>query len=367
MDNQKFKLLKEQSLRILIDNQHSSGAFIACPEFPTYKYSWFRDGVYIAYSLLISGLSEETRLFIEWGCQVILNQREKVNRLEQLLKTGETPEAAAFLGARYSLEGEEDSSDCPNFQIDGFGSWMWLVSEYDKKSGNVIDPRWKEAAELLVDYFTLVWKLPNNDCWEEFPDQIHPATLSCVAGGLKSIGQHLSGSRARELAGEIESLIRNSSREKGYYPKFFGSDLVDASLIWLAVPYDIIELDDPAMVKTIEEIEKNLLVEGGVKRYSEDTYYGGGRWILLSAFLGWYYIRAGRFEEAAILREWIATQSLKDGKLPEQVSEQVNDPSMIQPWVERWGSVATPLLWSHAMFLILHEELENATKRSTII
>ena len=25
---------------------------------------------------------------------------------------------------------------------------------------------------------------------------------------------------------------------------------------------------------------------------------------------------------------------------------------MVEPWIERWGAVATPLLWSHAMFLI---------------
>ena len=25
---------------------------------------------------------------------------------------------------------------------------------------------------------------------------------------------------------------------------------------------------------------------------------------------------------------------------------------MVQPWVRRWGPAATPLLWSHAMYLI---------------
>jgi hypothetical protein len=26
---------------------------------------------------------------------------------------------------------------------------------------------------------------------------------------------------------------------------------------------------------------------------------------------------------------------------------------MVEPWVARWGTVATPLLWSHAMYLIV--------------
>jgi hypothetical protein len=26
---------------------------------------------------------------------------------------------------------------------------------------------------------------------------------------------------------------------------------------------------------------------------------------------------------------------------------------MVESWVNRWGPVATPLLWSHAMYLIM--------------
>ncbi len=32
---------------------------------------------------------------------------------------------------------------------------------------------------------------------------------------------------------------------------------------------------------------------------------------------------------------------------------------MVAPWVERWGPVATPLLWSHAMFMIMRAAAEE--------
>jgi hypothetical protein len=32
---------------------------------------------------------------------------------------------------------------------------------------------------------------------------------------------------------------------------------------------------------------------------------------------------------------------------------------MIAPWIERWGQVASPLLWSHAMYLIAEHELRR--------
>jgi hypothetical protein len=41
--------------------------------------------------------------------------------------------------------------------------------------------------------------------------------------------------------------------------------------------------------------------------------------------------------------------------LPEQVLVDVQDPQMVEPWELRWGPVATPLLWSHAMYLIMSE------------
>jgi GH15 family glucan-1,4-alpha-glucosidase len=48
----------------------------------------------------------------------------------------------------------------------------------------------------------------------------------------------------------------------------------------------------------------------------------------------------------------VRAQALPNGDLPEQVTGHAQDASMVEPWVRRWGQVATPLLWSHAMYLI---------------
>ncbi len=120
------------------------------------------------------------------------------------------------------------------------------------------------------------------------------------------------------------------------------------------------------MKKTIEKIEQDITIEGGVKRYSEDTYYGGGQWIILSAFLGLYYVKVGNLKRAEELMDWILQQQEHAGFLPEQVLTEVNDPSMIGPWEERWGKVATPLLWSHAMYLIFDDALSSYVQKEDI-
>ena len=47
---------------------------------------------------------------------------------------------------------------------------------------------------------------------------------------------------------------------------------------------------------------------------------------------------------------WVARPN---GDLPEQAQDNLLRPERYEPWVERWGEPASPLLWSHAMHLRL--------------
>jgi GH15 family glucan-1,4-alpha-glucosidase len=359
IDTQRERL-RQLSISVILKNQHTSGSFVASPTFSQYGYSWLRDGTYIAYSLLLKGYEREVRAHIQWVSDVIARYAHKIRELPDLLDSGKPRENQWFLSARYTLEGEEDTSDWPNFQIDGYGSWLWLVAQYLKGTQQALPDDWDTSVKLVIDYLGLVWKLPNSDCWEEFHGEIHPATLACLAGGLNHIRGFVDEEyhqSCERLGDSITAFILEHIHEDGYFPKFIGSDMIDASLIWLSVPYGVVAPDHPAMVKTIEKIEQDITFKGGVKRYPQDTYYGGGQWLLLSAFLGWYYVRVGEAKRAQKLLDWIISQQEEDGSLSEQILEEVNDPSMVKPWETRWGKVATPLLWSHAMFLILDNEL----------
>lgn len=110
------------------------------------------------------------------------------------------------------------------------------------------------------------------------------------------------------------------------------------------------------MRATTGAIEASV-AHGGVHRYPADTFYGGGEWPLLAALLGWHYSRTGQTAKAGRQFRWVAAQADAEGDLPEQVSGHLLHPEYHQEWVDRWGPVATPLLWSHAMFLILATEL----------
>jgi len=160
-----------------------------------------------------------------------------------------------------------------------------------------------------------------------------------------------------------ENNLLSSAESFGHFVKFPDAPATDASLLGLAVPYGVVAVDDPIMRKTIEYIESTILRDGGIHRYAGDSYYGGGAWILLTAWLGWYYVELAAKcpeltsdlqQKTQACQRWIEAHADANLNLPEQVAENLNVPSYYPTSVERWGNIASPLLWSHAKYVILH-------------
>ena len=126
----------------------------------------------------------------------------------------------------------------------------------------------------------------------------------------------------------------------------------------LVVPYGVFDPSDPVVIATVTAIEKHLhRPNGGVYRYREDVYYGGGEWIILAAWLGWYDTLTGKTQPARDLMHWIESCADASGNLTEQVSNHLLAPDHYAPWQQKWGDVANPLLWSHAMYILLKNQL----------
>jgi hypothetical protein len=78
---------------------------------------------------------------------------------------------------------------------------------------------------------------------------------------------------------------------------------------------------------------------------------------LLAASLGCVANAQGDPVHAEGLLAWIEASATDNGHLPEQVADDVQSPHMLRYWRQRWGQTATPLLWSHAMHLVLLDDL----------
>jgi len=350
--------LSKRSIKIILQNQNPSGAYPACTNFPTYRYSWFRDGSYTAYAMDLVGEHESAASFHHWVARTVNTNAEVVERAMYKASRGEELEPSDILHTRYEVDGSYGTDEWPNFQLDGFGTWLWALGEHTRLSPDILSDDVLTAVRLVADYLSALWRRPCSDCWEEFPDEVHTYTLGAIYAGLRASASLVDQSYDAEKE-KVRSFINENCVQDGRFVKYVGRADVDASLLGLAVPYGVVTPNDAIMLATVEKIEASLRMGGGVHRYAADTFYGGGEWVLLTAWLGWYYTRAGEVEKARELMKWVEAQADGNEWLPEQVPESLNDVTYYEPWRERWGDIATPLLWSHANYLILYNNLLN--------
>jgi GH15 family glucan-1,4-alpha-glucosidase len=343
-----------RSVDVLKAGQAASGALVASPTFPTYSYSWLRDGAFCAYALDVAGEGAAAAAFHRWAAGSIEAHRELVSAAVRACADGTVPARERMPPARYTLDGgrEPDGEEpWPNFQIDGYGMWLWAFERHT--AGRRLHGSDRAVIRLVADYLAACWRLKCFSCWEEFDDGEHASTLAAVAAGLAAAARLLDDDEPASASAEVLARLRDAHVVDGRLRRGPADDRLDGSLIWTAVPFGVLDVADPLVTATAAAVRSELCGPGGgVYRYRGDTYYGGGQWLLLTSSLAWHERLSGDDDAARELQAWVARQALPNGYLPEQVTAHAQDAAMIEPWVERWGPVATPLLWSHGMYVL---------------
>lgn len=260
-----------------------------------------------------------------------------------------------------------------SFQPDQTGTLLWAIYEYSKK--NKLPSLAEKIIKKSTKGLTGVWienqfKIPTEDPWEEriahprFNNNLTYSLASCAAG-LKKADRVIADNRARRAAKQMISLIEKEAYDKkaGYFLRRFGGTVagdknIDASLLALVWPFEIIEADDPRMVKTVKAIEENITDDKGVYRYQLDEYegeiedvdlhykMGAGAWPLLTFWMSIIQNKMGNRKKAEDYFWLVLDQIGNDFLIPEQLFPK-GDP--------RVG--VKPLLWSHAMFVHAAVEL----------
>lgn len=343
--------LLEHSRMVLLENQTPGGAFVASPTYPTYRFSWLRDGSFVADALDRVGEPDAAARFHGWVRDTVLGLEDVFRAARE---NASTADPQSLPPTRFDLDGtvESGEEDWPNFQLDGYGTWLWALGQHLSRSSRTAGTAELRAVRLVADYLVAAGDRACYDCWEESVDRRHAATIAASVAGLRSAAELTGEQRYEVVADELRATLLRDFVHEGSFVKHDGTDAVDASLLWIAQPFAVVPVDDPLTVRTVERVTRELRVPGGgVRRYLGDTFYGGGEWILLTAWLAWVHDGLGDADLAAELLAWVEDQSTAGLDLPEQVATHAQAPDRIAEWVDRWGPAATPLLWSHAMYL----------------
>lgn len=350
--------LARRSHAVITQHQDAGGAYPASPSFSAYRgFAWLRDGSFTAEGISRYGDVESANRFHDWAAGVLTRRRSEVDALVVTRAGGELPPVERMLPTRFTFTGENGSDPWWDFQTDGYGMWLWAAVTHARRHGVDVS-RWLPGFEVAVDYLLTSWDRPCYDWWEEHVEHRHVSTLGAIRGGLVAVADLLDADRrAASLAAaeEIHALVLAEGVVDGHLSKWFGASTVDGSLPSCVVPFGLV--DGELAEATLTAVAADLDFDGGVHRFTADVFYGGGQWLLLSALLGWNLAARGDVPGALRHLRWIAAQADADGHLPEQVPHHLLHPGSRDEWVARWGPVASPLLWSHGMYLILADEL----------
>ena len=382
-----IKKLIEISKKVIESGSLENGAIVAADSdkaiYPlnvqNYRYVWIRDAAYVCMAADLLKLKDIPERFFDW-C---------LHRAEDFRQTG-------LFSNAYNVNGTIHGTLIPNdevkvtdktkgkyiklihygtqFQPDQNGSLLIAVSHHIRHFGGDVS-MFKQLIEKTALGICRSWKgskftLPCFDLWEErciLPKQsrYHIYSLAmCVAGLKAAAGLLGKSSRWQRTQKEMSEILKqacscssnhiprtyNKSRTALSYNTTKEDTLPDTSLLGLVYPSQILQPSDESMKRTVQAIiRSNTTKDGCLLRYQDDKYCGGvrngwvtltgaGPWPLLSFWMSIYFSLANDKQNAAKYFKWPLQ------KINEYIPEQI--------FTGKTKSSVTPLLWSHAMFII---------------
>jgi GH15 family glucan-1,4-alpha-glucosidase len=352
-----------RSVDAILRNQSKNGAIIASPDFAQYSFCWLRDSSFNAYALDLAGEHAASSRYHLWVNRAVTGIAQTIDDVIGAHERGSSLSPLHMPPARFALDGSVVIDDWPNFQIDGYGTWLWSLGRHLDFSGSAEVPaEYLDSVRRVARYLATFCFSPCWDVWEENGDAVHTSTLACVYGGLMAAGRLLGESSYLESAATVKTRLMDDAQRHGYFVKSSLNDDVDASCLWLEAPFGVVEPDNAHFAATVALIEDRLTLEGGIRRYSTDVYFGSGAWPVLTGSLGWHYANLGDRENAERCRAWIADHIDANGQLAEQFGGEDRDVEHYHEWVLRWGPPAKDLMWSHAMYIVLSTALSDDSR-----
>ena len=366
LDRARFDSSLQESIDAILRNQSASGAIVASPDFAQYHFCWLRDGSFSAFALDRAGEHEASARYHAWVNDAIGGISGIIDDVIEKMLHGDDLDPTIMPPARFALDGTSVIDDWPNFQIDGYGTWLWSLGQHLTESGRATLPKeLRSSVARAARYLATFATTPCYDVWEENGSAVHTSTLASVYGGLTTAARLLDDADLIEAANSVTTRLHEAVIN-GVYVKSSENKDVDASELWLLTPFHAVDVSDRTFAETVVTIEDRLTFDGGIRRYSTDVYFGSGAWPVLTASLGWYAVITGDLEKAKRCLSWVAAHFDDAGLLGEQFGGERRDEQHYDEWDDRWGHPAKDLTWSYAMYVVLMiaiDEAENASFR----
>ncbi|MEO8023288.1 glycoside hydrolase family 15 protein [Polaromonas sp.] len=283
-----------------------------------YRYCWLRDATFTLNALLLAGYHEEATAWREWLLRAVAGSPKDIQILysvtgERRLDEYEIDWLPGYGGAEPVRVG---NAAARQFQLDVYGEVMDTL-HLARAAGLEPEPAaWNIQIELLK-FLESHWQDPDEGIWEVRGPRRH-FTHSKVMAWV-AFDRAVKDAERYGLDGPVEvwrqkrDAIHAQVCDSGYdsqrntFVQSYGSPHLDASLL-LIPQVGFLPPDDPRVRGTVDAIERELVVDGLVLRYSTATDVdalpaGEGTFLPCSFWLADSLILTGRREEGEALFE----------------------------------------------------------------
>jgi GH15 family glucan-1,4-alpha-glucosidase len=298
-----------------------------------YRYCWLRDATFTLNALLLAGYEDEAAAWREWLLRAIAGSPDDLQILYGVTGVRRLDECEVpwLPGYEQSVPVRLGNQAAKQFQLDVYGEVMDTL-HLARMAGLPPAPEAWRVQVALLKFLESHWELPDDGLWEVRGPRrhfTHSKIMAWVAfdRGIKDAEQDsLEGpiERWRELRDAIHAQVC----EMGFDPivnsfvQSYDSNYLDASLL-LIPQVGFLPADDARVIGTIAAIERSLVVDGLVWRYSTATNVdalpaGEGTFLPCSFWLADSYLLTGRRQEGEALFERLLSLSNDVGLFAEE-------------------------------------------------
>ena len=302
-----------------------------------YRYCWLRDATFTLNALLLNGYQEEAIAWREWLLRAVAGSPADLQILYSItgkrrLDEYEVGWLPGYGGAAPVRVGNAASTQ---FQLDVYGE---VMDSLHLARAADLEPKpaaWNIQVALL-EFLESHWQKPDEGIWEIRGARrhfTHSKVMAWVAfdRAVKDVETFgLSGpvERWRQVRSAIHAQVCESGfdAQRNTFVQSYWSPHLDASLL-LIPQVGFLPPEDPRVRGTVEAIERDLVVDGLVLRYSTATDVdalpeGEGAFLPCSFWLADSLVLIGRRAEGEALFERLLALSNDVGLLSEEYDVQ---------------------------------------------
>lgn len=298
-----------------------------------YRYCWLRDAALTLDAFACTGFLAEARAWRQWLLRVVAGTPSQVQIMysvtgERRLDEFELPWLSGYEGSRPVRIGNAAQGQR---QLDVIGELFDLlhIERVHRLKPSV--EAWR-VQRVLLDALAMSWRQPDNGIWEvRGPPRhfTHSKVMAWVAfdravKAVELFGRDGPVDHWRALRDRIHRDVCENAYdpERGAFVQYYGAKHLDAVLLQLPL-VGFLSAHDPRIVRTVEAIQRELLVDGLVRRYLPDEATDGlagteGVFLACSFWLADALCLMGRRDEARALFERLLALRNDVGLLAEE-------------------------------------------------